>query len=184
MIELRSTLYLVKRHCLVLVTLLSVAFPGYGLAAETNSPEDNKGWLSEDWDKARGQIQNHFRGSDAAMMEVGYRFRELYFAGKDRNWEYADYQLEKIGKVVELAAERRPKRAQSAGVFLKKDLPDVAGLVKERTPASFDAAMNRLKTSCMKCHVAENVPFFAVRFPKSNPSVIAIHDGEIEGESV
>ena len=154
----------------------AVLFASVHLWAEATASK--KGWLTEDWPEAHGQIQNHFRGTDVAMMEVGYRFRELYFAGKDKNWDYTDYQLEKIEKVIELAAERRPKRAQSARVFLEEDLPEVVRLVKERSPASFDAAMNRLQTSCMKCHVAENVPFFTVRFPKSNPSVISIHDGE------
>ena len=166
------------KHFLVLLVLILI-----GGTVQLFANGEKKGWLSEEWPEARNQVQDHLRGTDVAMLEVGHRFRELYFAGKDMNWDYADYQLEKIGKVVELAAERRPKRAKSANVFLKEDLPDVVQLVKERSPASFDTAMNRLRTSCMKCHVAENVPYFAVRFPQINSSVIKIHDKENEEAS-
>jgi len=41
-------------------------------------------------------IEKQFRGFDNAMVETGYRYQELYWAGQDENWEYADYQLEKI----------------------------------------------------------------------------------------
>lgn len=41
-------------------------------------------------------IEKQFRGFDNAMVETGYRYQELYWAGQDQNWEYADYQIEKI----------------------------------------------------------------------------------------
>lgn len=40
-------------------------------------------------------IEKQFRGFDNAMVETGYRYQELYWAGQDQNWEYADYQIEK-----------------------------------------------------------------------------------------
>ena len=147
------------------------------ISASANNKK-SAGWLRGSEEEKFHQIEKQFRGFDVAMMEVGHRFRELYFAGQDRNWDYADYQLEKIEKTIDLATERRPMRAESAQVFLKDDLPDVVRLVKERSPASFDGAMRRLQTSCMKCHVAEKVPFFVVQFPKNNLSPIKIHNEE------
>ena len=159
------------------LALLSVFVFAWG-PLQLVADSEKKGWLSEDWQDARKQVQSHFRGFDVAMMEVGHRFRELFFAGQDENWDYADYQLEKIKTAIRLAMERRPKRAQSAATFLENDLLDVERLMKERSPASFDAGMRRLQTSCMKCHVAENVPFFTVQFPKNNSSPIRLHNEE------
>ncbi|OGS64450.1 hypothetical protein [Flavobacterium sp.] len=45
-------------------------------------------------------IEKQFRGFDNAMVETGYRYQELYWAGQDQNWEYADYQIEKIKKEI------------------------------------------------------------------------------------
>ncbi|HMU04502.1 MAG TPA: hypothetical protein PJ990_12805, partial [Saprospiraceae bacterium] len=63
-------------------------------------------------------IEKQFRGFDNAMVETGYRYQELYWAGHDENWQYADYQLEKIKIAIEYGLERRPKRAKSAEHFV------------------------------------------------------------------
>jgi hypothetical protein len=127
-------------------------------------------WIHGTDDQRFAQIETHLRGLDVAMTEIGYRYAELYFAVEDTNWEYADYQLEKIDLALELAVERRPKRAQSAAIFLAQDLPDVRAGVGSREPAQASAALERLRASCMKCHVAENVPFMIVGTPQRRQS--------------
>src|SRR5690606_15846238 len=73
-----------------------------------------------------------FRGFDNAMVETGYRYQELYWAGQDENWEYADYQLEKIKIAIENGLERRPKRAKSAEHLLTSVLPEMKKLLQSR----------------------------------------------------
>jgi hypothetical protein len=34
-------------------------------------------------------VARQLRGFDMAMMEVGYRYTELFWAGQDKNWDYA-----------------------------------------------------------------------------------------------
>ena len=63
-------------------------------------------------------IEKQFRGFDNAMVETGYRYQELYWAGQDQNWEYANYQIDKIKIAIENGLERRSKRAKSAEHFL------------------------------------------------------------------
>ena len=89
-------------------------------------------WIRGEGDQRFGQIENHFRGLDVAMAEIGYRYTELFFAVQDRNWEYADYQLGKIEVVLKLAIERRPKRAPSATAFLTQDWPGRPALAQAR----------------------------------------------------
>jgi hypothetical protein len=117
-------------------------------------------------------IEAQLRGLDVAMMEIGYRFGELHFAGQDRNWDYAKYQADKLRLALELALERRPQRGASAQPFLKEDLPAPVEAIGSRDPARFEAGMERLRAACMKCHVAESVPFFTVRLPERRVSPI------------
>lgn len=150
--------------------------PTNGQAPATQASAPNGNWLSGDADERRDQLEHHLRGLDIAMVEIGYRFNELYFAGEDRNWPYAQYQAEKIELAMRLALERRPKRSASARPFLDETIPFVKQAI--HTAASdpqkldFVAAMERLRTDCMKCHVAENVPHFTVYFPKTRGSPI------------
>lgn len=117
-------------------------------------------------------LEKHLRGTDVAMWEIGYRFAELTFAGQDGNWDYAKYQAEKIDLALRLALERRPKRAQSAQPFLNEDLPFVQRAIEGGDRAAFRDAMERLRTSCMRCHTNEKVPYFTVELPERRISPV------------
>jgi hypothetical protein len=129
-------------------------------------------WLRGTTGEKLQEIERQLRGLDVAMIEVGYRFTELYFAGQDGNWDYAKYQTEKIGTALERALVRRPKRAASAAPFVNEDLPAVMEVVERRDAAGFLPIMERLRTSCMKCHVSEDVPYFTVELPEARLSSI------------
>lgn len=75
------------------------------------------------------KVEVQLRGLDVAMMEVGNRFTELTFAGRDRNRPYARYKAERIGLVIRLGIEGRSKRAASA---LAETLPDSTLELPER----------------------------------------------------
>jgi hypothetical protein len=150
--------------------LLSGACTGGDQAA----PRENTGttWLKGATGDQMTAIEKQFRGLDLAMVEIGYRFGELYWAGQDRNWDYAKYQADKVKLALELALERRPKRAASAQPFLTEDLPAVVAAIDAKDAGRYQAALERLRTSCAKCHVAESVPFFTAQFPERRTSVI------------
>lgn len=124
------------------------------------SPAAESSWLKGTDDEKFAQIEKHFRGLDVTMAEIGYRYGELHHAAKERNWEYAKYQTEKIDLSLRLALERRPKRAASSQAFLNEDLPAVDRAIKSQNAAQMDRAMEQLHTSCIACHRSENVLHF------------------------
>ncbi len=140
------------------------------------APAAKNDWLAEDRSAQRDELQRHLRGLDVAMVEIGYRFNELYWAGRDRNWPYAKYQIEKVELAMKLALERRPKRAASSKPFLDETIPLVKKAIEQAAATGdrkvYDDAMGRLRTDCMKCHVDEDVPHFTVYFSKIRTSFI------------
>jgi len=154
--------------------------PGPGVEEKdlgpASQPAPEPHWLAADGDEQRDQLERQLRGLDITMMEIGHRFIDLYFAGQDRNWPHAQYQIEKIDLALRLSLERRPKRAASAKPFLEETIPLVKQAIhaaaSSNDQAGYDAAMERLRTDCMKCHVAENVPHFTVYFPEARVSPI------------
>jgi len=148
----------------------------HGQEAISESASEEAHWLSDSPAGQRRQLERHLRGLDVAMIEIGYRFNELYFAGQDRNWPYAQYQIEKIELALRLALERRPKRAEAARPFLEQTIPLVKHAIQaassERSSKAYDEALGRLRTDCMKCHVVENVPHFTVYFGNNRTSPI------------
>jgi hypothetical protein len=125
-----------------------------------NSTPAKTDWLAGAPDAQFAQVEKHLRGLDVAMAEIGYRYGELLIASRERNWEYAQYQAEKIDLALRLALERRPKRAKSSQPFLNQDLPAVQSAIRVRQPEKLDAALEQLHSSCITCHQSESVPHF------------------------
>ena len=117
-------------------------------------------------------IEKQFRGFDNAMVETGYRYQELYWAGQDQNWEYADYQIEKIKIAIENGLERRPKRAKSAEHFLSYTLPEIKKSIESKDKMIFNKNFQTMTINCNSCHAMEKVPFFNVQIPTERQSPI------------
>jgi len=129
-------------------------------------------WIKGNAKKKLETIESQFRGFDMAMVETGYRYQELFWAGQDQNWEYADYQLEKIQKAIENGLERRPRRAQSAQHFLTVTVPQMKEALNKRNKIIFNENFQLLTNSCVSCHAMEKVPFFTVKTPTERQSPI------------
>lgn len=129
-------------------------------------------WLAEDDDEKFFQIEEQLRGFDVAMIEAGYRYQELYWAGIDQNWEYASYQLSKIQKAIELAGIRRSARKTSAADFLNRAIPQMELAIEPKDSVIFVSEFENFTQSCNTCHAKENVPFFTVKLPLERQSPI------------
>lgn len=139
---------------------------------EAPAPPSPDVWLRGSVDERLAQVSRHLRGFDVAMVETGHRYGELWWAGRDRNWPYAAYQLDKIGLAIGHGLERRPKRAASARM-LEGPVAALRAAIEHRDAAAFEAAFDNLTATCNACHVAEQVGFMRVAPPAHRPSPIA-----------
>lgn len=88
------------------------------------------------------------------MMEVDHRFTVLHFAGLDRNWPYAAYQVEKLRLTMDLALERRPARAASVRAFFTPAIDAMEAAVVQEVSAAFAQGFTGLVAACNGCHAA------------------------------
>jgi len=137
---------------------------------QQQSPDTD--WLKGTVDERFHTVSKHLRGFDVAMVETAHRYAELYWAGTDRNWEYANYQLQKIRTAVDNGLERRPKRAASAQTFLTMVLPAVDEAIAKKDSALFWDRFGALTSTCNSCHIAEEVPFVEVAPPEVRTTIV------------
>jgi hypothetical protein len=123
-------------------------------------------------EEQRLQLERHLRGFDVAMLETGHRYIELYWAGRDGNWEAAVYHAGKIRLAIENGLERRPKRAASARPSLAGPLAAIEQAAAARDAEGFAARFAELTAGCNACHAMEKVAFFEVRPPETRISPI------------
>jgi hypothetical protein len=129
-------------------------------------------WIKGNEKEKIEKIEWQFRGFDKAMIETDYRYQELYWAGRDQNWEYADYLNKKIKKAIETGLQRRPKRAKSAQTFLSKVLPEMQEAIISKDSTNFFNAFDSMTQNCNACHALEKLPFFTVKTPLKRHSSI------------
>lgn len=124
------------------------------------------GWLAGTVDQKLDTVAKQLRGFDMAMVETGYRYNELYWAAREGNWGFADYQIKKIRTAIENGLERRPKRAASAQKFLTIILPAIEGAIARQDSATFRDQFGALTSGCNDCHASEKVDFVRIAEPR------------------
>jgi hypothetical protein len=129
------------------------------------TPSGQDGWLNGTPDEKFEMVAGQLRGFDMAMVETGYRYQQLYWAGEDQNWGYADYQLQKIRTAIESGIERRPRRAASSKTFLSSTMPAMGEAIERKSQILFRERFAEFTAACNACHAAEKVEFARVVTP-------------------
>jgi hypothetical protein len=161
------------------MALLAATFAWSGAGPDMPAPATTQvtAAAGDDWvrgtrDEKFQLVSKHLRGLDMAMVETGHRYGELYWAGQDRNWDYAAYQLDKIRLTIELGIERRPKRAASAWPFLTNAIPPLKQVIEKKDADAFAAQFKMLTVSCNVCHAMEKMAFVQVQPPEHRTSPV------------
>jgi len=164
-----------KRFLLYAVFFGLVA--GYGSCSMSDQSVKEYGsnkWLAGTEDERWETVAEQFAGFSATMMEVQYRYQELYWAGLDKNWGYALHQLEHIEEAIEAGLIRRPARAASAHAFLNEEIPNMEKVLEAKDFDSFETRFEAMRISCNVCHAKEDVPFIYVNTPVERLSTILL----------
>ncbi|MCU0444513.1 MAG: hypothetical protein MUE85_06305 [Microscillaceae bacterium] len=152
-----------------------IFLPLWVLACQSPKPSDGA-WLKNSEKEKITQIEQQFRGFDMAMLEINYRYQELYWAGKEKNWQYAQYQLDKIKLSLQNAIIRRPKRQKSTQEFLANEFEKMQSHLTKQDSGQFLSGFQLFTTGCNVCHAKEKMPFFQVKIPIIKTSVIQFSD--------
>lgn len=142
------------------------ALAGTAIAQAPGSPPA-AGWLKAlPPDKQIEAIDRQLRGFDMAIIEVGYRYTEMYFGAAEGNWDYALYTGEKLGWAMRNGFERRPKRLLNGKeIFFKGAYPQVLEAIRKKDLRQFNERFEEMTIQCNACHVAQQVPFMVVGKP-------------------
>jgi hypothetical protein len=130
------------------------------------------GWLTGTQDEKFDEVANQLGGFSRTMVEVGYRYSELYWAGQDENWEYADHQLEHILEALEDGIKRRPARADNTNEFIETHLHEMEGLIIDGDQEAFLQGFKTLTAGCNACHSKEGESFIVIREPEVRTSPV------------
>jgi hypothetical protein len=154
---------------LLFSTLFVTALSGCERAQplEGGGPAGEGGWLYGSAAEKFDTLADQLGGFDRTMMEVAYRYVELYWAGEAENWEFAKHHIEEMREAMHLGFQRRPARVQSAQPFMQVALPQLEEAVVQGDLLAFRERFDVLTANCTACHATEQVGFIHVERPSA-----------------
>ena len=160
------------------VLLLAMGLAGAVWAQATEYPASAEGVT--DW-RQQGTPQEQLAalvditpGTSHWMPEIAYRYQSLYWAGKQGQWQFANYQIHSMEKMLTRVGQARVKRRASLEQFKERALPRLFQAVKSKNWSVFEQAVMATGAECMACHVREGYGFITVPAVPSRPNSIVL----------
>ena len=112
------------------------------------------------------KLENVIRATPSAsriMIEMGERYQNLYWAGKQGKWEFAEYQVEEMEALVKLLQLTRPSRAATAQDFLDEGaFEQLEEALEKKEWGAFYKAYDHMRAQCMICHARNDHAFITL----------------------
>jgi len=106
------------------------------------------------------------------MLQMGERYKNLYWAAKQEKWDFAEYQMEEMRELVNMLIITRPGRAETAKMFRTAVFEKLTTAVESRKWNQFEKGFELLRTECMQCHARNDHAFITLPIPKSANSPV------------
>ncbi|MBW3467274.1 hypothetical protein [Arthrospiribacter ruber] len=139
---------------------------------EKSSAVGPDGWLEGTNEEKLDEVAHQLGGFSRTMVEVSYRYSELYWAGMDENWDYADHQVEHIIEAMEDGLKRRPSRKASSESFMEETLPMMEDIIQKKDKEEFIKGFQMLTSACNACHAKEGESFIMIQTPENRTSPV------------
>jgi hypothetical protein len=133
---------------------------GFLLTNLVQAEQDYKDWRQNGTNEEK--LDNVIRVIPSAadiMFQMGERYRNLYWAGKQGKWTFARYQTEEMQRLVKNLMLTRPNRAATAKSFLHDAFEGYEQAIQQKDWAKFQAAFEHMRERCMACHIQNEHAF-------------------------
>lgn len=101
------------------------------------------------------------------------RHAKLWFAGKQKNWPLAAYELDELKEGFEDAARYHPSDdgvpiAQMIGALTPGPMGELSAAIEHENGEEFAKSFDRLSAACNTCHAGAKHGFIRIRRPRAS----------------
>lgn len=141
------------------------------IIASCNQPGNSSAALQSKIDSLEKKLASTYKpGFGEFMSSVQVHHAKLWFAGKEQNWELADFEMHEIAEAIDAIKEYQTEREESKKVdMLKPALDAVNDAIQKKEPSLFTSSYLLLTNTCNNCHKAVNFSFNIVKVPETPP---------------
>ena len=97
------------------------------------------------------------------------RHLKLWYAGKDKNWNLAQYELGQIKESFQDAMTYYPGLPAADMTIMTKPASDLGNAILAKDGVGFVRAFRGLTAACNACHQAQGYGFIVIKLPRFSP---------------
>jgi hypothetical protein len=140
------------------------------VACNQQRPDDRQD-LQNQIDSLRNKIAHAYTpGVGEFMSSIQMHHAKLWFAGKNENWELANFEIEEIQESLD---DIQQYCADSPSIkplpMIFAPLDSVKHAISEKNSGAFKTSFSLLTNTCNSCHQAANHAFNVIRIPDMPP---------------
>ncbi|TMI86146.1 MAG: hypothetical protein E6H08_21515 [Bacteroidetes bacterium] len=141
------------------------------VSSSCNQQAQRTGALQSRIDSLEKKLATTYKpGFGEFMSSIQVHHAKLWFAGKNKNWELADFEIHEIGETLDAIKEYQNEREESKKIdMLKPALDAVNDAIQKKDSSLFNSSYLLLTSTCNNCHKAVNFGFNVVKVPDSPP---------------
>jgi hypothetical protein len=122
-------------------------------------------------DSLERKLANTYKpGFGEFMSGIQAHHSKLWFAGQNKNWKLADFEVHEIMEAIENIQKFQAERKESQMIsMINPALERMNNAVLQKNPALFKSSYILLTNTCNKCHRAADFGFNVIKIPDAQP---------------
>ena len=105
-------------------------------------------------------------GFGELMSGIQNHHSKLWFAGINKNWQLADFEVHEIMELFDKIKKYQPNREESKSIdIINPSLETVNNAIKNENPNLFKSSYKQLTGTCNDCHKITKFEFNIVKVP-------------------
>ena len=127
--------------------------------------------LQQKIDSLQTELANSYRpGFGEFMSSIQAHHIKLWFAGQQKNWELADFEVHEIRENLDdIRLYQADRKESKATQMLEPVLDSVIQSINRKDPVAFTRTYYQLTNTCNTCHRENDFGFNVVTIPTSQP---------------
>lgn len=117
------------------------------------------------------QLSNTYKpGFGEMMSSIQAHHSKLWFAGKNNNWQLADFEIKELYEIIEDIKTFQKDRKETAKIdMIFGSVNALKQSIKKQDMANFTKGFKQLTNDCNRCHQLTNFDYNKVKIPDVSP---------------
>ena len=127
--------------------------------------------LEKKVDSLQKTLSNTYKpGSGELMNNVQAHHSKLWFAGKNKNWELAGFEVKELNEILDDLIKYQKQRKETKFIeMIYPPLDSVKHAIVKKDAGLFIKSYTALTKSCNDCHQLTNFSYNLVKIPDASP---------------